>query len=212
ARDGELRAIAARHSLVLCGPNSEGFINARLHLAATFSPVVGPSEGPLRDPAARGKPLAILGQSGALTFALMSHARRQGLDVAAVVSTGNQLTLEAHDYIDYWLENGADLFLVYLEGIRDGARFRAVAQRAARTGKPVIIARIGRYEAGRRAAASHTGALGGDARLEEAMFRHHGVIAVRDPELMVDLAHAFAIGRPPRGNRLALITGSGGAA
>jgi acyl-CoA synthetase (NDP forming) len=212
ARESELRAIAERHSLLVCGPNSEGFINARLQLAATFSPIVAPSEGPLRDPAARGRQLAVIGQSGAMTFALLGHARRQGLDVAAVVSTGNQLSLEAHDYVDYWLEGGVDIFLVYLEGIRDGARFRAVAERAARLGKPLIVARIGRFEAGRRAAASHTGALGGDARLEDAVFRHDGVIAAHDPELMVDLAHAFAIGRAPRGNRVALITGSGGAA
>ena len=60
--------------------------------------------------------------------------------------------LEAHDYLDWMLDaGGADIFMGYLEGIRDTQRFRAVAYKAARLGKPMIIAKVGRSDAGRRA-------------------------------------------------------------
>src|SRR5207248_4339758 len=100
----------------------------------------------------------------------------------------------------------------YLEGIRDTARFRAVADKAGRLGKPMILAKVGRSDAGRRAAASHTGALARAGMADDAIFRHHGIIRGEDLDHMVDVASAFAYCPLPRGNRVAVITGSGGSA
>ena len=121
--------------------------------------------------------------------------------------------LEAHDYVDWLLDTGgADIFLAYLEGIRDTARFRAVADKAAAAAKPLIVAKVGRSEAGRRAAASHTGALANSGVIDDAIFRHHGIIRGEDLDHMLDMAAAFAFCKLPRGNRVAVITGSGGSA
>jgi acyl-CoA synthetase (NDP forming) len=128
-------------------------------------------------------------------------------------SAGNQTCLEAHDYVDWLLDTGgADIFLAYLEAIRDAARFRAVADKAAALGKPMILAKVGRSEAGRRAAASHTGALAHSGAVDDAIFRHHGIIRGEDLDHMLDMAAAFAFCKLPRGNRVAVITGSGGSA
>jgi acyl-CoA synthetase (NDP forming) len=107
---------------------------------------------------------------------------------------------------------GADIFMGYLEGIRDTKRFRAVADKAARLGKPMILAKVGRSDAGRRAAASHTGALARAGMADDAIFRHHGIIRGEDLDHMVDVASAFAYCPLPRGNCVAVITGSGGSA
>jgi acetyltransferase len=213
ARDAALRDIARRHGMALSGPNSEGLMIADRGLAATFSPVVGPEGGPLTPESARGRPIAVVGQSGAMTFAFVSRGRPRQLRFAAVVSSGNQVDLEAHDYVDYWLATGGpEIFILYIEQIVDGARFRAVADRALELGRPIIVARIGRSDAGRRAAASHTGALATSDRLDDAMFRHHGVIVGDDLDHITDIAAAVAHCPPPRGNRVAIITGSGGGA
>jgi acetate---CoA ligase (ADP-forming) len=128
-------------------------------------------------------------------------------------SAGNQTCLEAHDYVDWLLDaGGADIFLAYLEGIRDPARFRAVADKAAEAGKPMIVAKVGRSEAGRRAAASHTGALAHSGAVDDAIFRHYGILRGEDLDHMLDMAAAFAFCKLPRGNRVAVITGSGGSA
>ena len=138
-------------------------------------------------------------QSGALTFAFLSRGRDRQLQFTYQVSAGNQTILEAHDYVDWVLDaGGAEIFLCYLEGIRDTARFREVADKAARAGKPMIVAKVGRSDAGRRAAASHTGALASAGMTDDAVFRHHGMIRGEDLDHMVDVATAFAYCAPPK--------------
>src|SRR6202011_1246293 len=213
ARDKALRAIAERTGMVIAGPNSEGLVNPLRHLVATFSPVFHDPKQPLLPPGSRARPIAVSCQSGALTFAFLSRGRDRQLRFTYQVSAGNQTVLEAHDYVDWWLdEGGADIFLLYLEGIRRADRFRAVADKAAEAGKPLIVAKVGRSVAGRRAAASHTGALAQSGDIDDAIFRHHGIIRGEDLDHMLDIAAAFSFCGFPRGNRVAFITGSGGSA
>ena len=213
ARDLELGRIADRHGIVVCGPNSEGIVNPLRPLVATFSPVFHDPTQRLLPATAKGRPIAVSCQSGALTFSFLSRGRAKQLRFIHQVSAGNQTVLEAHDYVDWWLDAGdADIFLLYLEGIRRPDRFRAVATKAAEAGKPLIVAKVGRSVAGRRAAASHTGALAQAGDTDDAIFRHHGIIRGDDLDHMLDVAAAFSFCRRPRGNRVAVITGSGGSA
>jgi len=212
-RDAELRALAARLDMAICGPNSEGLVNPLRPLVATFSPVFHDFSKPLLPEGSLAKPIAVSCQSGALTFSFLSRGQSRQLKFTTQVSSGNQTVLEAHDYIEAALESGAaDIFLVYLEGIRQPARFRAVADQAARAGKPLIVAKVGRSDAGRRAAASHTGALAQSGAIDDAVFRHHGIVRGEDLDHMLDVAAAFAFCKLPKGNRVAIITGSGGSA
>jgi acyl-CoA synthetase (NDP forming) len=213
ARDVELSRIAERHGIVVCGPNSEGIVNPLRPLVATFSPVFHDPSRSLLPAASTARPIAVSCQSGALTFSFLSRGRDRQLHFTHQVSAGNQTVLEAHDYVDWWLDEGsADIFLLYLEGIRRPERFRAVAEKAADAGKPLIVAKVGRSAAGRRAAASHTGALAQAGDIDDAIFRHHGIIRGEDLDHMLDVAAAFSFCRLPRGNRVAVITGSGGSA
>ena len=132
ARDEALREVIERYGIVVCGPNSEGIVNPLKPLVATFSPVFHDPEQSLFPQSARSRPIAVSCQSGALTFAFMSRGRPRQLRFTYQASAGNQICLEAHDYIDWLIDTGgADVFLAYLEGIRDPARFRAVADKAA---------------------------------------------------------------------------------
>jgi acyl-CoA synthetase (NDP forming) len=213
ARDIELGRIAERHGIVVCGPNSEGIVNPLRPLVATFSPVFHDPSRSLLPAANEARPIAVSCQSGALTFSFLSRGRDKQLHFTHQVSTGNQTVLEAHDYVDWWLDEGsADIFLLYLEGIRRPDRFRAVADKAAAAGKPLIVAKVGRSAAGRRAAASHTGAMAQAGDIDDAIFRHHGIVRGEDLDHMLDIAAAFSFCRLPRGNRVAVITGSGGSA
>jgi acyl-CoA synthetase (NDP forming) len=212
-RDGELSRIIAHWGMIVCGPNSEGIVNPLKPLVATFSPVFHDPTRALLPAGDKGRPIAVSCQSGALTFSFLSRGLPKQLRFTYQVSAGNQTSLEAHDYIDWLLEaGGADIFLVYLEGIRRPDRFREVADRAAAAGKPLIVAKVGRSEAGRRAAQSHTGALAHAGVADDAIFRHHGIIRGEDLDHMLDVAAAFAYCPLPQGNRVAIITGSGGSA
>ena len=152
-------------------------------------------------------------RAGRLTFAFLNRGRDRQLRFTYQVSAGNQTILEAHDYVDWTLDHGgADIFLLYLEAIRRPDHFRAVADKAAAAGKPLIVAKVGRSDAGRRAAASHTGSLAHAGVVDDAIFRHHGIIRGEDLDHMLDVAAAFAFCPLPSGNRVAVITGSGGSA
>ena len=213
ARDGELRAVAERFGMVVCGPNSEGIVNPLKPLIATFSPVFHDPNRSFPPVVGKARPIAVSCQSGALTFSFLSRGRDRQLRFTHQVSAGNQTVLEAHDYVEWWLDEGsADIFLIYLEGICRPDRFREVADKAAKAEKPLVVAKVGRSVAGRRAAASHTGALAHAGIIDDAIFRHHGIIRGEDLDHMVDIATAFAFCRLPRGNRVAVITGSGGSA
>ena len=212
-RDAELQEIARRTGMVIAGPNSEGLVNPLRPLVATFSPVFHDHTVPLLPAKSRAKPIAVSCQSGALTFAFLSRGRDRQLKFTYQVSAGNQTVLEAHDYVDWVLDaGGADIFMCYLEGIRDPARFRAVADKAPCAGKPILVAKVGRSDAGRRAASSHTGALARAGMADDAIFRHHGIVRGEDLDHMVDVATAFAYCPLPEANRVAIITGSGGSA
>jgi len=212
-RDRALREVISRFGIVVCGPNSEGLVNPLKPLVATFSPVFHDAAHSLFPESRRSRAIAVSCQSGALTFAFLSRGRPRQLRFTYQASAGNQTCLEAHDYFDWLLDSdGADIFLAYLESIRDPARFRAVADKAAEAGKPMIVAKVGRSEAGRRAAASHTGSLAHSGVIDDAIFRHHGIIRGEDLDHMLDMAAAFAFCKLPRGNRVAVITGSGGSA
>ena len=212
-RDRALREVISRFGIVVCGPNSEGLVNPLKPLVATFSPVFHDAAQSLFPESRKSRAIAVSCQSGALTFAFLSRGRPRQLRFTYQASAGNQTCLEAHDYFDWLLDSdGADIFLAYLESIRDPARFRAVADKAAEAGKPMIVAKVGRSEAGRRAAASHTGSLAHSGVIDDAIFRHHGIIRGEDLDHMLDMAAAFAFCKLPRGNRVAVITGSGGSA
>jgi acetyltransferase len=213
ARDEALRRVIERSGIVVCGPNSEGIVNPLKPLVATFSPVFHDPEQSLFPLSGKSRAIAVSCQSGALTFAFLSRGRPRQLRFTYQASAGNQTCLEAHDYIEWLIDaGGADVFLAYLEGIRDPGRFRAVADKAASAGKPLILAKVGRSEAGRRAAASHTGSLAHAGAVDDAIFRHHGIMRGEDLDHMLDIAAAFAFCKLPKGNRVAVITGSGGSA
>jgi acetate---CoA ligase (ADP-forming) len=203
--------VVARTGLRVCGPNSEGLFNPAAGVCATFSPAVDPEHGyePSRAPAG---PIAIVSQSGGLAFALLNHAQDRGLGVGAVVSTGNEVDLGWADYVDYVLDQpGTRVVLSFVEAFRQPGRLVEVARKAARLRKPLLIAKIGRTQVGRRAAASHTASLVGTDAAYSAAFKQLGILRVDDVDDMLDLAAYFSIGHLPAGRRVAVLTASGGA-
>jgi Acyl-CoA synthetase (NDP forming) len=110
-------------------------------------------------------------------------------------------------------EGKTDVFLLLLEDVKSPEKFKRVAARALRAGKPIIVGKIGQSEAGSRAVASHTAALAGSQTAYRAMFDRYGLIEARELDDMIDLAVGFlACGdRLPAGNRVGICTSSGGA-
>jgi acetate---CoA ligase (ADP-forming) len=211
----EIRTTARRYDMAVSGPNSEGFANIPAAFCPTFSPVLEKNAGPIKPARALGGgQVSIVSQSGGLGFAVFDRARPRNLAFRHVVSTGNEAVLEAFDFVDYMLDEGmTDVFLLLLEDVKSPERFKRVADKALHAGKPIIVGKIGRSEAGSRAVASHTAALAGSEAAYRVMFDRYGVIEARELDDMIDFAVGFlaCADRMPTGKRIGICTASGGA-
>ena len=214
ARQREIADVARGFDMAVLGPNSEGFLNGRMPLAATFSPTVVHVEDGLRPEASRARGVAVVSQSGGVGFSFFHRGRPKALSFSFVVTMGNEAGVDATDVAGYLVEDEETaVVLAFIEGIRAPGKLVRVAERAAGLRKPLIVAKIGRSEAAAAAVASHTASLAGSARACDAVFRRHGILSGEDQEHMVDVAAAFAFfpDRLPKGTRVGILTPSGGA-
>jgi acyl-CoA synthetase (NDP forming) len=211
----EIAETARRYDMAVSGPNTEGFANIAAAFCPTFSPAMDKSAGPLHPARSLGRgQVSVISQSGGLGFAFFDRARSRNLSFRHIVTTGNEAALEVSDFIDYMLdEDKTDVFLLLIEDVKTPEKFKRVAEKALKAGKPLIVAKIGQSEPGSRAVASHTAALAGSQAAYRAIFERYGLIEGRDFDEMIDLAVGFlACGdHMPAGNRVGICTSSGGA-
>jgi len=209
ALQARLKEIATASGMRIAGPNTEGFLNLTAKTAATFSPAINLDHAP----EGQGERIAIVAQSGGLGFALYNRGRLDGLNFSCVVSVGNQMDLEVADYANFLLDDAdTQVLLLFIEAIKSPDKFLALAQKAIALRKPLIVAKVGRSDAGRRAIVSHTGSLGGTEAAYDALFHRYGVIRANSPDEMLEIAAAFTRHKPLSGNRVAIISSSGGTA
>ncbi len=210
----QVRDIAEKYDMAVCGPNSEGFANMAADFCPTFSPAVDDPDTPLLPAWRKDGKIGVVAQSGGMGFAFYDRGRPKQLPFSYVVTTGNEACLEGFQIVDHMLDDGGtDVIVMFIEDIKTPSLFPSVAEKAMRAGKPIIVTKIGHSRAGQRAAASHTAALAGSYAAYNAMFERYGVIEGRDIEEIVDIAAGFSFwgDRLPRGKRVGIITGSGGA-
>jgi acetate---CoA ligase (ADP-forming) len=211
----QIAAISRRYDMAVAGPNTEGFANIAAGLCPTFSPTMDRDAGPIKPAHALGRgQVSVISQSGGLGFAFFDRARPRNLKFRHIVTTGNEAALGVFDFVDYMLDEGeTDVFLLLLEDVKSPEKFKHVAEKALRGGKPLIVGKIGQSEPGKRAVISHTAALAGAQAAYRAMFERYGLIEAHDLDEMIDIAVGFlACGdRLPAGKRVGICTSSGGA-
>src|SRR6195256_2501446 len=203
--------LAKNTGMRISGPNTEGFYSQVQRVAATFSPTVEVRSDAPRLVATKRR-IGIVAQSGGIGFAIYHRAKALGIALSYVVSAGNESDLGAGEFLDYLVQDSStDVILLFIEGIRDVAKFLAAARRAAETGKPVIVTKVGRSGAGERAAASHTASMAGWSAAYDAVFARYGFIVSNDLDEAVTIAAVLTTNPLPKGDRVAVLTVSGGA-
>lgn len=201
----EIRALARSSGIRFMGPNCNGFINFVDGFAMVSTSAI---KGPRR-PAGN---VALICHSGGLGHInIMWRAQEAGVGINYEVSCGNEADLDAADFLRFMIDDpSTDAIMLALETIRDAARFAEAARLAADREKPIVILKFGRTEAGRRAAASHTGAMTGADEVHDAAFRQYGVIRVNDCNELYEAAKLLRRRKWPKGRRAAALSGSGG--
>lgn len=189
----------------ILGPNTIGLVNL------TDSIVLSATGALEMDSFPRGS-IGVVSQSGGILGSLLSRAAARGIGLSQLISTSNEVDLELADFVDYLADDEATrVIALYIESVRNPDKFRAACLKAARAGKPVVAFKIGRSEAGAQAAVSHTGALAGADRMYDALFRQVGVIRAQTFADLLDIPAALTSGKRLLGNRIAVLTSTGGA-
>ncbi|MEW6458539.1 MAG: acetate--CoA ligase alpha subunit [Bacillota bacterium] len=198
-REKELVATARKSGMRVVGPNSVGIMDTHTPLNASFAAGF-PGRGEI----------TFISQSGAMLVAILDWSLITGLGFSKFISLGNKSDLNEADFIAAVADDPTTkVILCYIEDVADGLRFLEVSSQVCRK-KPIVVLKSGTSQAGAQAASSHTGALAGIDLAYEVAFRQAGVIRVPTMAELFDLAVAFAQQPVPKGDRLAIVTNSGG--
>ncbi len=198
----ELQQAVRETGLAVTGPNCLGNLSAGEKLFTNIDDRIVTMEAGA---------VAIAGQSGAIVMAIRQALEDRGVGVGYMVTTGNEAGLETPDLMAYFAADPSiRVIVVYLEGVRNTKAFRDACKAARGAGKPVIALKLGASEGGRAAAMAHTGALAGSIETFDAISTREGVIRVLGLDELIETTECFVHADPPKGNRLAAVTLSGG--
>jgi len=202
----ELKEMIRGTAVRLVGPNTAGIANIVEKVILT--PVVAYELNELTP----GR-IGIVSQSGGLTGALVTRAEARGIGFSYIISTGNEMDLEASDFMRFLIDDPhTDVITLFLEGIRNPEKFCEAVDLAHERGKPILVLKVGRAEVGSRAAASHTGTLTGSDATYDAFFKQKGLIRLEALEDLFEISSLFSKYTPPKGNRIGMLTTTGGGA
>ena len=196
--EAEVLNEAAKTGAYVIGPNCSGMFSASAEM--NFLGV----------PRLKKGSISVLAQSGNVIDSLTHYARMKGVGFSKIISVGNAIGVNFHEYIEY-LKDDPDTkaIMMYLEGIKEGNSLVKVVRETVKK-KPVIALKVGRSGAGARAAASHTGSLAGDDIIVDAAFRQAGIVRVSNVDELFDMAEVFCNCPLPKGNRVAILSEGGG--
>ncbi len=194
----EVVAILHRYGMRMIGPNCIGVANRHNGLAVPFMPLnaKAPPGG-----------IAIVSQSGGVGAMMLNFLATEHMGFSKFASVGNKLNVNEVDLLEYLIgDSQTKAVFCYLEGIADGRRLMEVAGRSP---KPILVHKSNRGGAGAIIARSHSASLSTDDAVVSGALRQSGMIRVNEQHEAVEVLKAFAL-PPMKGNRLAIISRSGG--
>jgi acyl-CoA synthetase (NDP forming) len=154
--------------------------------------------------------IGVISQSGGFAMNILMAGQEMGVGFSKFVSVGNEADLHFEDFLAYMAhDKDTKVITGYIEGLRKGKEFLRLAKEIT-SKKPVVVVKVGRTEAGAKAAKSHTSAIAGSDIMYDAAFKQSGVIRVDSVEQLFDVASALLRQPLPKGNRVGIITSGGG--
>lgn len=197
----QLLAFVKDNNIRMVGPNCVGTMSLHTGLNTTFISGVPDTGG-----------IGFLSQSGAVLGGVVDYVKGKGIGFSHFLSLGNEADVTETDMIEY-LGNDpyTKVITAYVEQIQDGQKFISVAKQVTRK-KPIVLLKAGRTSAGARAVSSHTGSLAGSHAAYQAAFQQSGVVEVQAVNDLFDVSQALALQNLPKGDRVAILTNSGGPA
>lgn len=195
----EIIDLGKKHNIRIIGPNCLGFLRPKNMLNASFAAKM----------ALPGR-IALLSQSGALCTAILDWSVQYNVGFSHFVSLGSMADVGFKEMIEYLEDDEeTDAIIVYMESLSKPDEFLKAAESFSKK-KPIIVLKVGRSDEGAKAAMSHTGSLAGNDAVFDAAFERAGIVRVENSQELYDCAQVLSRHKPPKGNRLAIVTNAGG--
>jgi acyl-CoA synthetase (NDP forming) len=203
ALEKQIVDIAHKYGMRIYGPNSQGIQNSDPEVSVyanfTFVPMFPGN-------------ISIVAQSGGVGETLKLHLYNVGMGIRMYSSFGNEADVSMNEIIDYYgSDEGTKAIMVHIETLKDPAGFLEVASRVTKK-KPILALKSGKTTEGVRAVASHTGSMIEQDTLADVLFEKSGVLRFHTQEEMIEAAIAFSNQPVPPGNRVCIVTNTGGPA
>jgi acetyltransferase len=155
--------------------------------------------------------LSLAFQSGGIAITVINNCLDRYMDIAHVLSTGNEVDIDVADCVRYFAEDEhTQVIGCYVEQFRKPDMFLEAAELAAAAKKPIVVLKSGRSALGSRMAQAHTGALAGSDSVIDAVLRKHGVTRVHNLNEMIETMAIMHSRKMPKGRGVAALTNSGG--
>jgi len=153
---------------------------------------------------------SIASQSGTLSSHIWFDPDNTDLGLSKSLSVGNEANIDLVDCLQYYKDDKeTEVIGLYIEELKRGKEFLELA-RETTSNKPIIAIYVGGSQGGNRALQSHTGSLAGDSKIYDAVFKETGIISTDYVQEFLDIALILSNGIIPKGNRIGIITNSGG--
>lgn len=197
---------ARQSGMRIIGPNCIGILNAQTNMLASTAVALTSIE---RAPAGH---IGFASQSGALMGSMLARGVDVGAGFSSLISLGNQCDIDITECFEYLIDDPlTHVVCLYVEALKDPAKFRRLLARARERGKPVVVCKSGRSQAGERAVQSHTASMAGAYAAFEAICRSEGAYLFHNVSDMLDAAMLIERGARLTGKGIAVFSGSGGA-
>jgi acyl-CoA synthetase (NDP forming) len=201
----QLLAAARKAKVRVVGPNCLGIMNLKDSARVGFG-------GTQQMQKLKPGPMAMVTQSGGFGFGVVAAAAYFGVGCNYAISTGNEADLTLLDWLADLIERPeVEIVVAFMESVEDGRRLIEIGERALELGKPILAWKVGNTDIGRQAAMSHSARMTSGYELYRTAFKRGGLVEIRDVDDLIDVAKAFLIHKLPAGDRVAVMTLSGGA-
>jgi len=196
-----IKEASDKYGFRVLGPDSLGFIKPGSNLNASIYPYIPPKGN-----------IAFIAQSTTLSSALLNWAASKNIGFSHFISVGTKIDIKFSDLIDFLgVDPETRAIILYLESIKNGRKFMT-AVRSFSSSKPIMVIKSGKFDVSAHVALTHSGYMAGEDKVYDAAFERAGAIRVDETLDLFYLAESLSKQRRPKGNRLAIITNSGGPA
>ncbi len=207
----EIDKIAKKYKMRFIGPNCLGIYNAWYRFPEkedaylnTFWPYAVPKKGNI----------SIISQSGTVAAQTFWHAKEMGVNISKSLSVGNERNIDMVDFLEYFKNDPhTGVIGLYIEEIKRGKEFIQLIKEIT-PNKPVVAIYTGGTKAANRSIKSHTGSLGGDQKIYDAVFKEVGIIPTNSITDFLYYLRTLSFAQKynifMKGNRVGIITDSGG--